>query len=75
MEDLKNQADANLIIMLVGNKVDLCRDDSSLRQVSREDGMRLAEENKMLFEETSAITSANVVSAFERLLEGCFLGN
>ena len=70
MEDLKNQAEPNLIIMLVGNKVDLCKENPNARQVSREEGMRLADENKLLFEETSAITATNVVLAFERLLEG-----
>jgi len=70
MEDLKNQADPNLVIMLVGNKIDICKDNPNLRQVSRDEGMRLASENKLLFEETSAIASTNVISAFERLLEG-----
>ncbi len=70
MEDLKNQADQNLTIMLVGNKIDICKDDSSIRMVSTDEGKRLARENNLLFEETSAITSTNVVSAFERLLEG-----
>lgn len=69
MDDLKNQADPNLIIMLVGNKMDLCK-DNDLRRVSREEGMKLAHDNNLLFEETSAITSINVVNAFERLLEG-----
>ena len=70
MEDLKNQADQNLVIVLVGNKIDICKDNNSLRRVTREEGMRLAQENNLLFEETSAINSANVVTAFERLLEG-----
>lgn len=72
MEDLKNQADPNLIIMLVGNKIDLCKGDDFPR-VSTEDGKRLAQENNLLFEETSAITAMNVSSAFERLLEGQIL--
>lgn len=70
MDDLKAQAEPNLIIMLVGNKIDLCQGNTSIQRVPTEDGKRLAMEYNMLFEETSALTSLNVTNAFERLLEG-----
>jgi small GTP-binding protein len=70
MEELKTQADPDIVIVLVGNKVDLVERDPSLRQVTIEEAQLLAYENDMLFEETSAITSQNVVHVFEKLLKG-----
>ena len=70
MEELKAQAEPDVLIMLVGNKVDLCEKNSSMRKVSKEAASTLAKENKMLFEETSAVTAQNVNEVFEKLLKG-----
>ena len=72
LKDLKNNAESNVTIMLVGNKLDLCNKNPSMRRVSQEEGMRLAEENGLLFEETSSLDLTNVNRAFERVLEGYF---
>ncbi|EGR33019.1 hypothetical protein IMG5_063600 [Ichthyophthirius multifiliis] len=72
MEDLKYQADPDIIIMLIGNKLDLVEKNDSARKVSIEEAKNLAIENNMLFEETSAQTAQNVNEAFERLLQGMF---
>ena len=50
-----------MTITLVGNKADGA---AAQRQVSEEEGLRFARENGLLFVETSAMTSANVESAF-----------
>ena len=50
-------------IALIGNKSD--REDQ--RAVSREEGAQLAEEHGMLFLETSALNSSNVIEAFSEL--------
>merc|ERR1712196_71317 len=50
LEELKQNADDNIIIMLVGNKKDL----GHLRDVSTEDGRKFAEQNHLSFIETSA---------------------
>lgn len=46
--------------MLVGNKIDL----KHLRAVNTEDAQEFAEQNKMMFIETSALDATNVESAF-----------
>ena len=56
--------------MLVGNKIDLVKKNPSLRKVSREEAQGFANKNKLLFEETSAVSCENVNSVFEKLLEG-----
>jgi GTPase SAR1 family protein len=58
--------------MLVGNKLDLVERNESTRRVSREHAQRFAEENGLLFQETSAVTTANVKEAFEVLLQTIF---
>lgn len=50
MHELKENADANIVTMLIGNKCDL----GELRQVKTEDAAKFAEENNIAFMETSA---------------------
>ena len=69
VKELKANAEPNINIMLVGNKIDLCRDDSEQRQVTTEEGAKVAEEFKAMFAEASAIQDLNVKSAFEDLLQ------
>ena len=68
IKELKASAEPNIIVMLVGNKIDLCAEDTTLRQVTKEEGEKLAKQYNMLFEETSATEDTNVKSAFENLL-------
>lgn len=70
MDDLRQSAEPDLVIMLVGNKVDLVKTNPGMRKVTREEAMRFAHENNLLFEETSAVLALNVVDVFERLLQG-----
>lgn len=64
LEELRNHADKNIVIMLVGNKCDL----STLRAVSIEDAKEFAENENLFFMETSALESTNVESAFLSVL-------
>ena len=70
--ELKNFADPNIIIMLIGNKCDL----ESQRQVSKADATTFAKDNGIVnyhigiaFMETSAKKDKQVSSAFEKMAE------
>eukprot|EP01083_Nonionella_stella_P296069 1005903_1 len=62
LTDAKTHGSSDMTVMLVGNKCDL----EHLRQVSTEEGQRFAQENGLLFIETSAKTSKNVEEAFTK---------
>ncbi len=73
MDDLKYQAEPDIVIILIGNKIDLCEKNPQMRKVQKEEAANFAHENKLLFEETSAITAQNITEAFGRLLKGIFI--
>ncbi|KAH8552856.1 GTP-binding protein [Umbelopsis sp. PMI_123] len=62
LKELRDHADENIVMMLVGNKSDLAE---SSRAVPTEEGGAFAEDNKMLFFETSALDATNVDAAFQ----------
>lgn len=64
LKELKDHADANLVVMLVGNKSDL----KHLRAVSTEEGSAFASSNSLSFIETSALDATNVEGAFRAIL-------
>ena len=66
INQIKEEANANVIIYLVGNKIDLPKDK---RTVSEEEGQKLADEYKFLFKETSAKEGTNVNEIFQELVE------
>eukprot|EP00831_Metopus_contortus_P016687 TRINITY_DN17035_c0_g1_i1.p1 TRINITY_DN17035_c0_g1~~TRINITY_DN17035_c0_g1_i1.p1 ORF type:complete len:215 (-),score=24.09 TRINITY_DN17035_c0_g1_i1:200-844(-) len=69
VKELKSHAEPDISILLVGNKVDLVSEDSSQRQVPRDEAEAFAEKNFLLFQETSAVDNINVRSVFEDLLQ------
>jgi len=60
VKELQRQGNPNIVIALAGNKVDLV----AKRAVAIEDAQAYAEENGILFMETSAKTAANVNELF-----------
>eukprot|EP00249_Psilotum_nudum_P007026 c20256_g1_i2 orf=362-1003(-) len=60
LEDARQHATANMVIMLIGNKCDLAH----RRAVSTEEGAQFAKENGLIFMEASAKTAQNVEEAF-----------
>ncbi|OMJ16055.1 Ras-related protein Rab-11A [Smittium culicis] len=64
LKELRDHADSNIVIMLVGNKSDL----RHLRAVPTNDAKSFAESNGLCFIETSALDSQNVEQAFQQIL-------
>ena len=54
-----------VVVSIIGNKTDL----AAQRVVSTAQGQKFAEDHKMRFNETSALTGENVMHAFEQLVE------
>lgn len=66
LRELRDHADSNIVIMLVGNKSDL----RHLRAVPTDESKSFAEQNNLSFIETSALDSTNVETAFHNILTG-----
>ncbi|KAG6482713.1 hypothetical protein ZIOFF_059350 [Zingiber officinale] len=60
LEDARQHANANMTVMLIGNKCDLAH----RRAVSTEEGEQFAKEHGLIFMEASAKTAQNVEEAF-----------
>ncbi|RNA05127.1 ras-related Rab-11A, partial [Brachionus plicatilis] len=68
LRELRDHADSNIVIMLVGNKSDL----RHLRAVPTDEARAFAEKNNFSFIEISALDSTNVETAFQNILTGKF---
>lgn len=64
LEELRGQADKNIVIMLITNKCDL----GSLQAVPVEESQEFAERENLFFMETSALQSTNIEGAFMTVL-------
>ncbi|CAJ0643022.1 10725_t:CDS:2 [Entrophospora sp. SA101] len=62
--EIRDYAASDIVIMLVGNKTDL----KNLRAVSTQEAKQFADENNLLFIETSALDTSNVELVFQNLL-------
>jgi len=65
LNELREMADPEILIMMVGNKCDL----EPQREVPTNEAKAFAEGNKISFLETSALTAQNVNLSFETLLK------
>ena len=63
MKELQRRGDPDVVIALAGNKADL----EDKRKVSKEDAAEYAEENGIIFIETSAKTAVNVKELFTEI--------
>ena len=72
MEELREQAEPDIVIMLVGNKLDLVEKQPDSRKVPADSGRKFAKSNGLLFEETSTFTGINVKEVFEELLQNIY---
>ncbi|CAB1097508.1 unnamed protein product [Ectocarpus sp. 4 AP-2014] len=64
LKELRDHAEANIVVMLIGNKSDL----RHLRTVTHEEAMEFAKKHNLAFLETSALDASGVDSAFQRIL-------
>ncbi|KAK1378652.1 Small GTP-binding domain containing protein [Heracleum sosnowskyi] len=64
LKELRDHTDANIVIMLAGNKADL----RHLRAVQTDDAKAFAQRENSFFMETSALESLNVDDAFTEVL-------
>ncbi|KAF8968232.1 ras family-domain-containing protein [Flammula alnicola] len=64
LKELRDHADSNIVIMLVGNKSDL----KHLRAVPTDEAKAFSTENGLSFIETSALDASNVEAAFQTIL-------
>ncbi|CAL9120202.1 unnamed protein product [Musa textilis] len=64
LKELRDHADSNIVVMLIGNKTDL----KHLRAVASEDAQSFAEKEGLSFVETSALEATNVEKAFQIVL-------
>jgi Rab family protein len=70
LENLKQNAESDIVIMLVGNKSDIVKTEGEdAREVPTEAARHFAQHENLLFIETSAKSNANVRDAFENLLQ------
>jgi len=68
LNELREMADPEILIMMIGNKCDL----EQQREVPTKEAETFAEVNKISFLETSALSGNNVNQAFEGLLHEIF---
>ena len=72
MEELRDHAEPDIVIMLVGNKLDLVEKSPENRKVSNDSALKFAKTNGLMFQETSTYSGLNVKEAFEGLLQAIY---
>jgi Ras-related protein Rab-2A len=72
IQNLRELAEPDCQITLVGNKYDLIQDNPEKRQISLEEIKQIKKEYNLNYIETSASANIRVDEAFENLLEGKF---
>ncbi|KAK8884209.1 hypothetical protein M9Y10_043315 [Tritrichomonas musculus] len=68
LQQFRQLADPNALILLVGNKVDL----ENKRQIQPDVAEQFAKDNMLSYLETSALTGQNIRETFERIAHGLF---
>ncbi|KAK1597602.1 ras family protein [Colletotrichum navitas] len=70
LNDLRQIAEPDIVVILVGNKADLTQDENNKREVTKEEAQEWAKRNGVFeYVETSAKSGENVEKAFMRVAE------
>eukprot|EP01017_Pseudomicrothorax_dubius_P019802 TRINITY_DN2182_c0_g1_i9.p1 TRINITY_DN2182_c0_g1~~TRINITY_DN2182_c0_g1_i9.p1 ORF type:complete len:190 (-),score=34.23 TRINITY_DN2182_c0_g1_i9:295-864(-) len=73
LTELKEVAEPDIVIMTVGNKIDLLDENRGQQGiVSKQEGAAFAEKHGTLFEQSSGIANMRVTECFETVLESKF---
>lgn len=74
LNDLRQIAEPDIVVVLVGNKSDLAQGHENKREVTREEAEEWAKKNGVLeYVETSAKSGEGVEMAFERVAERIYM--
>jgi Ras-related protein Rab-2A len=74
LNDLRQIAEQDIVVVLVGNKSDLAAGDENKREITREEAEEWAKKNQVLeYVETSAKSGEGVEMAFARVAERIYL--
>lgn len=65
IESIREQADPNIVIYLIGNKID----QRANEQIKPADARKFANNEGINFEETSALTDYNVEDTFKKMID------
>ena len=70
LKELRDHTDSNIVIALVGNKVDVLFSDPGKREVQKEQAVKFAEQNGLVFtEESSALADINIREIIESVAQ------
>jgi len=69
LNDLRDLADKECVIALIGNKLDLIKSGKQKREVTKEEAQTFAYLNHLLYYETSAYDDENINDIFEEILQ------
>ena len=72
LNDLKQLADKECIIALIGNKLDIVQNNEKKREVTKEEAQSFAYLNHLLFYETSAYNDDKINDIFEEILQNIY---
>eukprot|EP01006_Ploeotia_vitrea_P041346 TRINITY_DN66504_c4_g13_i1.p1 TRINITY_DN66504_c4_g13~~TRINITY_DN66504_c4_g13_i1.p1 ORF type:complete len:218 (-),score=104.98 TRINITY_DN66504_c4_g13_i1:53-706(-) len=69
LKELQDHSNRDIVLVMAGNKRDMCEQDAYKRQVPHEDAQQFAEQYDIPFLETSAKSGLNVEDAFVRIVK------
>ena len=68
VKELRENADEDVVMMLVGTKLDLVHKNPTKRKIAKEKAQMLADKHGMMFIETSSTQDYKVTESFENLI-------